>query len=393
MDERPAPGRPAVTLFVHDLAGNPIVRAAPLAAALSPHFRVELVGLLLSGPAVYAPYRGRFDVRALRAAPNLAAVLAAAPRLARLATGDVLYACKPLFSTLLPAVLAARSPRRPLLLDVEDDERAASALDAPARGVRGLLRRAADTHALRARLAHPLVRFASAVTVSTEALRARYGGTLLRHGPDEAAFDPARPELAGRAALRARFGLPPGRKLALFAGRPRPHKGWSVLVRALLRPEAAGWDLVAAGEPTPAHAAAARALGPRFHALGARANDEMPALLAACDAVPAPQLDEPYARAQLPAKVLEAMAMARPVAASAVGDLPEILGGGARGWLVPPGDAAALARALGEIGARPDEAARRGEAARRWFVAEASVGAVRARLVPLVRGVLVPRAA
>ena len=188
MDDRgPAPGRPAVTLFVHDLAGNPIVRAAPLAAALSLDHRVELVGLLLSGPAVYAPYRGRFDVRALPCAPTLAAVLAAAPRLARMATGDLLYACKPLFSTLLPAVLAARAHRRPLLLDVEDDERAASRLDAPTRGARGLLRRAGDTHALQARLAHPLVRFASAVTVASEGLRARYGGTLLRHGPDERA--------------------------------------------------------------------------------------------------------------------------------------------------------------------------------------------------------------
>jgi glycosyltransferase involved in cell wall biosynthesis len=388
VDERPPPDRPAVTLFVHDLAGNPIVRAAPLAAALSPHFRVELVGLLLSGPAVYAPYRGRFDVRALRCAPHLPAILAAAPRLARLATGDVLYACKPLFSTLLPAVLAARQHRRPVLLDVEDDERSASTLDAPARGLRGLLRRAADTHALQARLAHPLVRSAAAVTVSTRALRARYGGTLLRHGPDEAAFDPARPELADRAALRARFGLPVDRKLALFAGRPRPHKGWEVLVDALLRPEAAGWELVAAGPATPAHAAAAEALGPRFHALGVVANEEMPALLAACDAAPAPQLDEPYARAQLPAKVLEAMAMARPVVASSVGDLPEILGGGERGWLVPPGDAPALARALAGIAADAEGAARRGEAARRWFVAEAGVGALRARLLPIVRAAL-----
>ena len=394
MDERSrAQGRPAVTLFVHDLAANPIVRAAPLAAALSLDYRVELVGLLLSGPAVYAPYRGRFDVRALPCAPNLPSVLAAAPRLARLATGDLLYACKPLLTTLLPAVLAARGTRRPLLLDVEDDERAASTLDAPARGPLGRLRRAVDPHALQARVAHPLTRRAAAVTVASERLRARYGGTLLRHGPDAHAFDPARPDLADRAALRARLGLPADRRLAVFAGRPRPHKGWEVLLDALQRPEAAAWDLVAAGPETAAHAVAARALGPRFHSLGTLPNEEMPALLAACDAAPAPQLDEPYARAQLPAKVLEAMAMALPVAATAVGDLPVILGGGARGWIVAPGDAAALARALAEIATRPDEAARRGTAARDWVVAEASVDAIRARLAPVVRDLLARRAA
>lgn len=392
MDER-ASARPAVTLFVHDLAGNPIVRAAPLAAALSLDHRVEIVGLLLSGPAVYAPFRGRFDVRALRCGPHLPAILAAAPRLAAMATGDVLYACKPLFTTLLPAVLASRIGPRPLLLDVEDDERAATSLDAPARGPLGLLRRAADTHALQARLAHPLTRRARAVTVASRALQARYGGTLLRHGPDERTFDPARPDLADRVALRARFGLPVDRKLAVFAGRPRPHKGWEVLVDALRRPEAAAWDLVVAGPETLALDAAVSALGDRFHALGMLSNEEMPALLAACDAAPAPQLDVPYARAQLPAKVLEAMAMARPVVASAVGDLPEILGEGARGWLVPPGDAAALARALAEVAADPAEAARRGVEARRWVVAEAGVGAIRATLAPIVADVLARRAA
>jgi len=366
VDERPPQDRPAVTLFVHDLAGNPIVRAAPLAAALQHDFRVELVGLLLSGPAVYAPYRGRFGVRALPCAPHLPAILAAAPRLARMATGDVLYACKPLFTTLLPAVLAARSTPRPLLLDVEDDERAGSTVDAPGRGLRGLLRRARDTHALQARLAHPLVRRASAITVSTETLRARYGGTLLRHGPDEAAFDPSRPDLAARAALRARFGLPRERRLAVFAGRPRPHKGGEVLVDALRRPGAAAWDLVAAGPATPAHAAAAEALGARFHALGTVANDEMPALLAACDAAPVPQLDLPYARAQLPAKVLEAMAMARPVVASA-GAYEGIDAVPGRDLLVAE-SAAAQAEAISSLLAAPERAAAMAMAARARMV-------------------------
>ncbi|HVG46002.1 MAG TPA: hypothetical protein VM890_14770, partial [Longimicrobium sp.] len=176
--------RPEVTLFVHDLAGNPLVRAAPLAEALSRDYRVELVGLLLSGPAVYAPYAERFDFRALRCAPRLSALLAAAPRLARMARGEVLYACKPLLSTLLPAVLAARRGARPLLLDVDDDEWASREVDVPAPGARGVLQRLADTHGLRARAAHPLVRRARAVTVSTRALQARYGGTVVRHGPD-----------------------------------------------------------------------------------------------------------------------------------------------------------------------------------------------------------------
>ena len=377
--------RPRVSLFVHDLAGNPIVRAAPIAAALSAHYDVEVLGLLLSGDAVYAPFRDRFDYRCIRCAPLLPAVLAAAPRLARRATGDVLYACKPLFSTLLPAVLAARRSRAPVLLDVEDDEWHSRSVD-DAAGARGRLRALADTHRLEARLAHPLARRAAAVTVATRVLQARYGGTLLRHGPDEAVFDPARPELRDRAALRRRLGLPAGRRLVLFAGMPRPHKGFDVLVDALALPEAEGWDLVVAGGRAPeGHASASPAT--RLHDVGALPNAEMPALLAAVDAVAVPQRDVPFARSQLPAKLLEAMAMGVPAVATRVGDLPEILGE-TRGWVVPAAAPTALARALAAIAADPDEAARRGAAARRWFVAEAGVAAMRARLLPLVEAAL-----
>ncbi|HEX2076244.1 MAG TPA: glycosyltransferase [Longimicrobium sp.] len=380
--------RPRVTLLVHDLAGNAIVRAAPLAQALSRELEVHLAGLLLSGPDVYAPYRGRFPVHALRCRPLLPAVLAAAPRLARLVRdSDLLYACKPLFTTLLPARLAAAGRGTPVLLDVEDDEWSSRAVDAPGHGPAGWARRVADTHGLWARAAHPLTRGVAGVTVSSRALEARYGGTLLRHGPDSVAFNPDRPELEDRGALRWGFELPLHRRLALFAGVPRPHKGWDALLRALARPEAAEWDLVAAGAHRPEHDAAAAALGRRFHALGPIGNTRMPALLAAVDAVPVLQRDVPFARAQLPAKALEAMAMALPVAGTTVGDLPELLGEG-RGWLVPPDDPAALAAALAEIAAAPEEARRRGRRARLWFLREASVDAIARRLLPVARAAL-----
>jgi glycosyltransferase involved in cell wall biosynthesis len=380
--------RPRVTFLVQDLAGNAVVRAAPLADALAAEFEVEMVGLLLSGPDVYAPFRGRFATRALRCSPVLPAILAAAPRLARMAGGALLYACKPLPGTLLPARLAARARGVPVLLDVEDDEWAARTVNVPARGLRGVAQRLADTHRLQARALHPLARGVRAVTVSSRVLQARYGGVIVRHGPDEARWTPTLAGLRDRAALRRGLGLPAGRRLVLFAGVPRPHKGWAVLVQALLHPRAAEWDLVAAGAPQPEHARAAEALGGRFHFLGPVANEAMPGLLAACDAVPVPQLDVPFARAQLPAKALEAMAMEVPVVGTRVGDLPEILGGGARGWLVPPGDAAALAAALGEIGSHPGEAASRAAAARAWYLDEASVAAIRRRVLPLARAAL-----
>jgi glycosyltransferase involved in cell wall biosynthesis len=78
---------------------------------------------------------------------------------------------------------------------------------------------------------------------------------------------------------------------------------------------------------------------------------------------------------------LEAMAAGRPVIASAAGALPEILGDGKAGVLVPPGDPgalrAALERLLGDPALRQrlaDQAARRA----REFGADAVVPRVEA---------------
>jgi glycosyltransferase involved in cell wall biosynthesis len=57
-------------------------------------------------------------------------------------------------------------------------------------------------------------------------------------------------------------------------------------------------------------------------------------------------LAHPALRDPFPLALLEGMALARPIVASAVGGIPEMLVDGESGLLVPPADASALARAL-----------------------------------------------
>lgn len=67
----------------------------------------------------------------------------------------------------------------------------------------------------------------------------------------------------------------------------------------------------------------------------------------------------------LPNVVMEAFAYGRPVVATSVGGIPEVVIDGVTGWLVPPGDPGALAAALIEALTDPAEARRRGVAGRR----------------------------
>ena len=87
-----------------------------------------------------------------------------------------------------------------------------------------------------------------------------------------------------------------------------------------------------------------RRLGSRVSLLGPVVGAAKQQLLAHADAFVLPSLAE-----GLPMSVLEAMAASLPVVATNVGALPEVIGEGIEGHLVPPGHAAALAQALDEI--------------------------------------------
>ena len=381
------------SLFVADLSRNALARVVPIALALRERHEVEILGFVLADEGVYGPYAGLFDYRTLRSSSDVATLLAATPKLAARATGDVMYAFKPLLSSFGPALYAARVLRRaPLLLDVDDDEwgtMGTTWTEKLRRDVIGGWRHGTAVKYTRA--LHPLTRLAEGTTVVSRKLQRRYGGTLLRHPADLMAFDPARPKFADRTGLRRHFGLPEDRPLALFAGVARAHKGLDVVAEALMRPECAGWDLVLAGPPhTPEFERVQQRLGARCRQIGRVPFAEMPALLAAVDAVPVVQQPVPFAESQVPTKLIDAMAMAKPVVGTAVGDGAEILGGGERGWLVEPRGAASVAAAFAEIAADVGEARRRGAAAREWVRAEASTTVARTRIEALLAGVDAP---
>ncbi len=154
-------------------------------------------------------------------------------------------------------------------------------------------------------------------------------------------------------ALREQLGLPPGPLIGAFS-RLAPWKGQHVVLQALAR--LPGVRCILAGDALFGEHAYARTLhemtrdlgiADRVQFLGQRSD--VPRLMQACDAVIHPSVDpEPFGRT-----LIEAMLMRVPLIASDTGAPSEILEGGAAGTLVPPGDVAALAAAVGAVLTNP----------------------------------------
>ena len=85
---------------------------------------------------------------------------------------------------------------------------------------------------------------------------------------------------------------------------------------------------------------------------------------------------------------IEAMAYGRPVVASAIGGLREVVDGGRTGWLVRPDDPAALAAALAEVVRRPAAWHGFGAAARQRYEAMFSPAATRGQMAAVMAPIL-----
>ena len=152
-----------------------------------------------------------------------------------------------------------------------------------------------------------------------------------------------------RSEARRKLGVSPEAETVVYIGRMDVKKGLRELVDAavLLRANRPNLQvyMVGAGPDRPLIESAIQAQNAAdfIHALPACAFDDVAVWMAASDLVTLPSYME-----GCPNVVLEALACGRPVVATAVGGIPEILSA-ACGELVPPRDSGALAQALASV--------------------------------------------
>jgi glycosyltransferase involved in cell wall biosynthesis len=219
-------------------------------------------------------------------------------------------------------------------------------------------------------------------TVVCTSLQNRYGGKIVLHGPDASLFDPARFDPS--ANLRKKYGLPQYARLLLFAGKPVFYNGLPFLIDALLRPGATQWQLVLAGNPeNPLFIEAKNKLGDRCHLLGFIPNERMPEVVKLADVVPIIQSLIPTTQMQIPAKLLEAMSMAKGIIGTRVCDIPLLLADN-RGWVIEPGDTIAFLNILDTIDKNPELLDLFGAQCRSYYIKHASIEAIAEIIKPLL---------
>jgi glycosyltransferase involved in cell wall biosynthesis len=168
---------------------------------------------------------------------------------------------------------------------------------------------------------------------------------------------------AARVSTRRLWNIPLDAKVIGTVARLSPQKALHVLLEALpavIRevPEVRVL-IVGDGSERPRLEKLADRLGVASCVYFAGNRVDVPDQLLAMDVFVLPSLFE-----GLPLAILEAMAAGRPVVATAVDGVPEIVKDGVTGFLVSPGNPAQLARALVRLLRDPRTAARFGDAAR-----------------------------
>jgi hypothetical protein len=114
-----------VTLIVHNLSANPIVRAYPFALALMRMgYEVEVAGFLIEKENVYQPYANKLKFKTVFIGKGgLINYLKGLPKLLKMIEGDIIYAFKPRMTSYFVGLLKSKfGLKRMLLLDAEDDE-------------------------------------------------------------------------------------------------------------------------------------------------------------------------------------------------------------------------------------------------------------------------------
>ncbi len=394
--------KPKISLIVSDLSSSGsmrwggAVRPFLLAKALQKlGYPVELLGVAFNlsyntkAPTNTKAYDPEIPIVSIPC-QYYSGFLSAAKELVRRIDGDIIYAVKLKPTSFGIAVIKKLLNRRPLILDIDDWELSWHGGDEwlyrP--GVKQFLRDIIKSEGALRHPDHPLylkwmenlVSYADQVTIHNNFLQQRFGGIYIPNGKDISLFNP---DKYNPTETREKYGLSE-HKILMFPGAPRPYKGVEDVLIALDKLNQPDLRLViVGGSPYDDYdQQLTEKWGKWIIKLPKQSYDTMPQVVSAAHVIVVPQRDEPAAQAQFPLKLTDGMAMSKPVLATKVGDIPNILGD--TGYLVEPNSPDQIAEQIQWIFAHLDEANSQGIKARQRCIEKYSLASMSAILEQII---------
>ncbi|MBI4810065.1 MAG: glycosyltransferase family 4 protein [Ignavibacteriales bacterium] len=365
-----------ISILSFDMGHNCLGRAYLLGKVLQRRYDVEILGTQFPsfGSTIWKPCdTGEFKYYTVKGG-KFPEYFGSVKDLLKHISGDVIYASKLRFSSYGIGILKKLFSWKPIVLDIDDLE---TSWYKPEdwNKIKGhsFLNPIGYHHT---KWIQGFIWMANEITTVSTQLQQRFGGVIIPHGRDTCYLDPSKHD--GRS-LRYKFGIQ-NKKIIMFLGTPRPHKGLEEVIRAItfLRRDDIRFIIVGKGSDVKYEKKLQELGGEKVILFDQIPFTEVPRYLSIADLVVIPQRRVKQTTGQIPAKVFDAMAMAKPIIATNVSDLPSILDG--CGIIIEPEDIESLAYEIEWVFSHPNEVHELGEKARAKCIAEYSWDVMEGRL-------------
>ena len=376
-----------VSIIVSDLSEKGVgrwagggVRPFLLSRVLqSLNYQVEIVGFVAENTS--AIKTAEIPIKAISYSGYPQFIQAAKQLLSQI-DGDIIYAYKLKPSSFGVSLIKKWTQHKPLLLDIDDWELSWHGGEnyrySP--HPKQLMRDLFKSNGVLRQPDHPRyiqwienwVNQADIITTHNQFLQNKFGGVCLPNGKDISVFNP---EKYDSIQSKEKYNLT-NYRILMFPGAPRPYKGVEDILIALDKLNDDRYRLViVGGSPYDDYdQQLMKQWGKWIIKLPKIPYTEMPEVVAAADIIMVPQRNSPAALAQFPLKLTDGMAMAKPIIASRVGDIPDILAD--TGYLVSPSSPEEITIQIKNIFEDLEQAKKRGIAARERCIQYYSLAAM-----------------
>jgi len=359
-----------ISILTPDFSHNCFGRAWLLAKLLQHFYEIEVIGPAF-GHGIWKPLENSCDfrIKIVQGYPNGRFEIR---KMLKFISGDVIYASKPRMASFFVGLINKIKNRVPLVLDIDDWELVLG------KGFYNTLSWYKKINYFRLSLFNwtspyyvyvldKLIPIADSITVSGSVLQAKYGGTIIRHARDINIFNPER---YNRTFLRKKYLNIEGDEyfVVAFIGTPDQHKGLEDIFIALEHVQNKNLYFIIVGIDKTDFSKRIRKriedsfLKARTVLFSQQHFDILPHFYSIADLIVIPQQNGAFSGAQVPAKIFDAMAMAKPIISTNISDIPDILNDCA--WIVPPSNPQKLADIIKYIINNPKEATEKGQKAR-----------------------------